>query len=49
MAEPSRRLAPRAGEQPHRYRPSFDTDIRATFKRVRRELERAAAAKEANK
>ena len=39
MAEPTRRLAPKGADKPrHRYVPSFATDIRRTFRRVRKEL-----------
>lgn len=35
MAEPTNRLAPSRGATPHRYTPSYATDIRKTFRRVR--------------
>lgn len=37
MAEPTRRLAPKPGTTPHRYVPSYATDIKATFRRMARE------------
>ncbi len=37
MAEPTRRLAPAPGKTPHKYTPSYATDIKATFRRMARE------------
>jgi hypothetical protein len=42
MAEPTRRLAPAPGKTPHKYTPSYATDIRATFKRLAREQRQQA-------
>jgi hypothetical protein len=47
MAEPSRRLVPK-GQAPKlaRYRPSYATDIRATFRRLAREQRQPGQTKE---